>query len=428
LARENFMRIATLLLALFLVGPLAAQAGGDTEAERAGYERELAQPWNAVVIRSAADAAALPADVAAVVSISKLDDATLQELKKRAGLKSVLLTVWKGTDAWLTDDSMDILAGFPALERLKISLQAKVSGAGIGKLARAKTLKALEATDINTVTPAQLAPFKKHGLQELALPITIGPALFEVLATLPDLRRLSTYGAAESGDAPFKGIEKCKKLEHLRIAGPNLKPAMLDGLTKSKLLKSLDLAERALMEWNDDALGSIGKIKTLEALALHGNAMMSFVSSKGFEKLHVLKSLKRLDIAWDFGGVLNKTVLAAWLANLPELEVLNVLYLKAIDLDVVTSLPNLSKLTDLTFMTDDVTNDAFAKVIPAATGLKTLAFVTASLTDDVAIDTLLAAPAALKKVEITEKGDNLVNVPYRVREQREDLEVRVHKS
>ncbi|MBE7492014.1 MAG: hypothetical protein HS108_09715 [Planctomycetes bacterium] len=421
------MRTATILLAaLTFALPLAAQA--DNDADREGYARELAEPLGASVIRNTDEARALPQDVAAVVSLSRLDDAAVQELKKRPKLKALVLGVWQSKDAWVTDAVLETLAGFGALEQLDLRVCPAVTGAGVGKLARLKTLRRLDILEGNPITPAHLAPFKKHGLTELGLSVPLGPTLFDVLATLPELRRLAVSGPVEAGDAPFKNVEKCKKLETIRLANTRIKPAALEALAKLKTLKALEFDQYSIMEWNDEGLNTLGKLKTLETLKLQGQAVIMLVSAKGFEKLHGLKALKRLEISWNFNGALTRAALAAWLANLPELEYLALTYLPGVDLDVIKSLPAPGKLTEVHFLCDDVTSEAFKAAIEAATGLRKLSIYTASLADDVAIDVLLAAPASLVSVEITDKSGNLVNVPYRVAEQRPELKVRVLRN
>ncbi|MBX3473525.1 MAG: hypothetical protein KF754_04015 [Planctomycetes bacterium] len=417
--------IACLLLSVFLGAHLPAQAGS-SEADRALEEKDLAASLGGAVIRNADEARALPADVVAVGSLSKLDDGVLLELKKRAGLKTLYISVWVGADEWMTDASMDTLAGFSALETLHLINQPRVTGLGLAKLAKLKSLRRLLTSSCGVVIATHLAAFKKHGLIELSLQAGPSSALWDTLATMPELKRVDLAARPESADTPFKGIDKCKKLEHLGLTNTSLKAAQLDPITKLKTLKSLHLGERALMEWTDEVLAQLGKCKLLEGLKLHAQAILCSLTAKGFEKLHALTALRVLNIEWDFNKAMTRPMLTAWLANLPELMELRLSYCTGLDLDVAKSLPNPGKLQTYAFMCTDISNTAFTETLAALTGLQWLSVHSSSLTDDVAIDALLAAPDSLKFVEIYDSSKNLVNVPLRVNEQREGLKVVVN--
>lgn len=406
-----------LTLCLLLAAPLlAAQANPD--ADRAAEEQDQARALGATVIRSPADAKALPADVAAVYSLSKLDDTVLAELKLRAGLKTLCLSQWVSAEAWVTDASLEAIAGFPALETLLLQSQSKFTATGLGKLAKLKTLKRLSLVNCNPMEVAALAAFKKHpALSELAISTQIGPPLMDALAAIPELKRLDLRGTADRVENPLKGLEKCKKLEHFGIGGATLATVAMDTLSKVKPLKSLHVAERGILEWSDDMLGVIGKLKTLENLELHAQAMICITSAKGFEKLHTLKALKTLDITWDFNKTMTREALAGWLAALPALVDLRLRYVSGVDIDIAAT----ATLKRLVFHCG-VTDQAFTATLAKATSLEHLDFKGDGLTDTVVLDALLAA-TSLKNVIIHEEGQNLVNVPYRLAEEKPDLVV-----
>lgn len=405
------------LCLLFAAQLLAAQANPD--ADRAAEEQDQARALGALVIRSLEEAKALPTDVAAVYSLCKLDDGVLAELKKRPSLKTLSLSQWVSAEAWVTDASLDIIAGFPALETLRLQSQSKLTSAGLGKLARLKTLKHLGLVYCNPMDVSALSAFKKHpALSSLAINTQIGPPVMEALAAIPELKRLDLNGVADRVDNPLKGLEKCKKLEHFGIGGATLGTIPMDTLSKVKLLKSLSVAERGILEWTDDMLGVIGKLKTLENLEIHAQAMICTTSAKGFEKLHTLKALKTLDLTWDFNKTLTHEALAKWLAALPALVDLRLRYVAGTNIDVVAALA----LKRLVFHCAGVTDQAFTDTLAKATSLEHLDFKADGLTDTVVLDALMAAPS-LKTVIMHEEGQNLVNVPYRLAEDKPDLVV-----
>lgn len=395
---------------------LAAQAKPD--ADRAAEEQDQARAFSAAIVRNLDEAKALPADTTAVYSLSKLDDAVLAELKKRAGLKAVYFSQWVSAEAWVTDTSLDLLAGFPGLETIQLQSQSKFSAAGLGKLAKLKSLKRLALVMCNPMDATALGPFKKHpALSELAISSQIGPPLMEALSAIPELKRLDLNGTADRVENPLKGLEKCKKLEHFGIGGATLATLAMDTLSKVKLLKSLHVADRGVLEWSDDLLGVIGKLKTLENLELYAQAMICITSAKGFERLHTLKSLKTLDVTWDFNKTLTRDALAGWLAALPALVDLRLRYVSGIDIDIAAT----ATLKRLVFHCA-VTDQAFTATLAKAASLEHLDFKGDGLTDTVVLDALLAAPK-LKTVVFHEEGQNLVNVPYRLAEEKPDLVV-----
>ncbi|MBK9975678.1 MAG: hypothetical protein IPP14_12975 [Planctomycetes bacterium] len=420
------MKTTTICLLLALLCPcLMAQAGGGTDSEaasRIATEKEEAAKLGANIVHNLADAKALPEDVAAVFSLDKLDDSLLLELKKRKSLKVLAFSRWRLGDEWVSDASLEILASFPALEELHLTLQEKFTSKGAAKLAGLKTLKQLRMSYCQPLEVSVVAAFKKHSsLAGLALPAALSPALMAAVADIPELRWLEVQGAM-SGDNPFKDIDKCKKLEHLGLENSAIATAALAPLAKHKTLKSLRLGMLAVRVWTDDLLLAISKIKGLETLNTDTTSSTSSATAKGFEKLGMLKNLKSLAITYDFAKSLTPTVLKALLASLPALTSLELRYQYEMPLETVSALAERAKLTRLVFANGGITDTDFKAVLGKCTALEHLEFNADGLSEDVAVEALQAAPG-LKEVVFWESERVLAAVPGKIRQARPEITI-----
>lgn len=418
------MRYATVIvLVAVLAAPAWAQMG-NADADRAAVEREESAAIGAAIVRNLQDAQALPEDVSAVYSLSKLDDAVLLELKKRKSLKVLHFSLWASADTWITDSSLKVISTFPCLESLTIRLQSQISGVGFSSLAALKQLKVLRIDGATAgLGAAAFDKFKKHpALQELEVRVELSPDLFKSLANIPELATLKLSSVSANADA-LKGIDKCKKLEALTLVGGMLPDSALKELSRVKALKSLRLEGQVLKEWSDAAFEVIGKLKGLERLELAAEYRTGSFTPKGLKQLHALKTLTHLGIERDFSGVLTVDMLKELLAGFDNLTGLKLGGMYTLDLDVVRAVPAPEKLKHLTFHCGQITDDSFKGVLASCTALETLDIHANGLTAD-AFEEALRAAAALKEVSYYESGRVLSGAVNRLKSERPDLKFR----
>ncbi|MBZ0136851.1 MAG: hypothetical protein K8I27_10800 [Planctomycetes bacterium] len=418
------MRYLTLIMLFAVFASPARAQMGDPDADRAAVEAEESAAIGATIIRSIADAQALPEDVTAVYSLSKLDDAVLLELKKRESLKVLHFSLWSSANAWITDSSLKLISSYPSLESLTIVIQSNYSGVGVSSLAALKQLKVLKLTGHSTPLDAKdLEDFSKHpALQELEVTVNLSSDLIKNLTKIPGLVTLKLTVRAPGKD-PLKGIDKCKKLEVLTLCDGVLPAEALEELKKAKSLKSLRLEGRILKEWNATAFEAIGELKGLERLELAPTNSQNSFTAKELKELHNLKDLAHLGIESDFSQALTLELLKDLLGGFENLTSLGISHRYDLDMDVVLALAVPEKLRQLTFRCGKISDDSFKSVLESCTGLESLDIHADGLSE-AAFEGAIKAATALKELSYYESGRALFRAAERLKTDRPDLEIR----
>ncbi len=264
------------------------------------------------------------------------------------------------------DEGLAHLSSLPSLERLNLSFNKKITDAGMAPVARMKSLRQLDIshTGIGDIGAEHLQQLTN--LELLELPDGISrPAMVDLLATKPRLRKLwlGSSSSATYGDEVLEQVGKMADLEILNAGGQNVTDAGMVSLSKCRKLKSLGLfncpitnkglgevSKLALLErlsvydakLTTSGLGQLNALKNLKYLTLHGIA-----PDEGFMDFSGLTGLRQLTVGPEYkGGPLRDEDLAC-LANLPDLEWLQMPWMRGISNKGLAHLAGLAKMERL---------------------------------------------------------------------------------
>jgi hypothetical protein len=198
--------------------------------------------------------------------VSRWSDEEFRVLGRLPGLKTLSFS------AGLTDASLALLSGLPALESLQSNLGTYTDD-GMRSLAPLRTLKILKLFH-----PPKT--FTGTGLAHLA--------------ELPELERLTVAGSLQFGDEGMAAVAKLTRLKEFRTwhAGQTIEG--VKALKEVKGLKSLTLGQRLAYKppctVSDEAMAVLAELGSLESLQLE-EARLSFDALKELKRLPNLKTL-----------------------------------------------------------------------------------------------------------------------------------------
>lgn len=235
------------------------------------------------------------------------------DFEKLKGLpKLTFLQLFKAT---LDDEGMKVLSKFPALEQIRCA-QTRVGDDELQHLANLKTLKAIDLSDCNRVSPTGLEYLaqcpklsflkvwgkgigdqsmetvaKMKSLKVLGLIDTaVGDVGIEKLASL-DLREIHLFRTSV-GDAGVKVLAAMPNMTTLNLRDTAISDQGLVYIAELKKLKRLDLSECTSPGVTDASAEMIGRIESLEDL----NLWSTKITDAGVAKFVGLKNLKRLNL------------------------------------------------------------------------------------------------------------------------------------
>ena len=250
--------------------------------------------------------------------------------------------------ATLSDDSMETLSTFPALEQIRCG-QTRVSDQGLAYLKNLGTLRAIDLSDCNRVSNAGL----------------------ESLSGLPKLTFLKVWGP-QVNDA---GLEHVAKMKSLRVLGLNDTQVTDDGIAK---LADLKLTEVHLFRTGvgDSGVEVLANMPTLRTLNLRDTK----ISDEGVGYLTRLENLAKLDLSeTNSPGVTDAS--QEHFAKMTALKQLNLWSTKVSD-DCVRGIVGLTNVTWLNLDKTAVTDEGI-KLLSEMPQLAWLHIGSNSLTDGV---------------------------------------------
>jgi internalin A len=201
--------------------------------------------------------------------------------------------------SWVTDSDLTELAALPALTRLDLSM-TRITDRGLLELKPALNIADLNLYYAELVTDQGLAALKGwKRLKRLNLRGTkITDSTLQFLNGLTSLEALD-IGFAQVTDSGLARLNALSNLKDLSIGGNKLTDAGLQALRQMPALTSLDLSGEQRTDsglWSvsltESGLDSIATLKDLRHLRLNGVA----ISPRGLEKLKGLGKLERLDL------------------------------------------------------------------------------------------------------------------------------------
>lgn len=201
--------------------------------------------------------------------------------------------------SWVTDSDMTELAALPALTRLDLSM-TRISDRGLLELKTASNLVDLNLYYSELVSDQGIAVLKGwQRLKRLNLRGTkITDSTLQFLNGLTSLEALD-IGFAQVTDSGLAQLNALSNLKELSIGGNKLTDAGLQALRQMPGLTSLDLSGAQRTDsglWSvsltESGLDTIATLKDLRHLRLNGVA----VSPRGLERLKGLSKLERLDL------------------------------------------------------------------------------------------------------------------------------------
>jgi hypothetical protein len=201
--------------------------------------------------------------------------------------------------SWVTDSDLGDLARLPSLSRLDLSL-TRISDHGLQQLKNAPGITDLNLRYAELITDAGLAAVKrwKH-LQRLSLRGTkITDTTLQHLSGVTSLESLD-IGFVQVTDVGLDALTSLPNLKELAIGGNKLTDVGLQPLRQMPGLMSLDLSGAQRTDsglWSisltEPGLDAVATLKNLRHLRLNGTG----VSARGLEKLKSLVQLERLDL------------------------------------------------------------------------------------------------------------------------------------
>ena len=201
--------------------------------------------------------------------------------------------------SWVTDSDLGDLAGLPSLSRLDLSL-TRISDHGLQQLKSASGITDLSLRYAELITDAGLAAVKgwTH-LKRLNLRGTkITDTTLQHLSGVTSLEVLD-IGFVQVTDVGLDALTSLPNLKELVIGGNKLTDVGLQPLRQMPGLMSLDLSGSQRTDsglWSisltEPGLDAVATLKNLRHLRLNGTG----VSGRGLEKLKSLVQLERLDL------------------------------------------------------------------------------------------------------------------------------------
>ncbi len=145
------------------------------------------------------------------------------------------------------DTELKFLEKLPRLTSLGL-LSTDVSVGSLAKFSRLKSLKKLTLGEMPKVGVVLKALQGSTNLEDLKLRNcqNLKPIDYQIIGTLPRLRKLSIEQGTEIDPALFDGLAKSKSLQELDLQDSIITEAVIEGLHKLPNLKILDLSSREI--------------------------------------------------------------------------------------------------------------------------------------------------------------------------------------
>jgi Leucine-rich repeat (LRR) protein len=201
--------------------------------------------------------------------------------------------------SWVTDSDLAELAALPALTQLDLSM-TRITDRGLLELKQASHIADLSLWYAEMVTDQGLAVLKDwKGLKRLNLRGTkITDSTLHFLNGFTSLEALD-IGFSQVTDSGLGQLTALSNLKELSLGGNKLTDAGLQALRQMPALTSLDVSGAQRTDsglWSvsltASGLDAIATLKELRHLRLNGIA----ISERGLEKLKGLSKLERLDL------------------------------------------------------------------------------------------------------------------------------------
>ena len=299
------------------------------------------------------------------------DDAGMVHLKEVRSLR----TFWPFRMSTIGDEGLAHLSSLPNLERISLCHNEKVTDLGMAHVAKMKSLRQLDITHtgIGDVGAEHLQKLKNLEMLEVADGVS-RPALVELLATQPHLRRLQYgyMGNCTYGDEALEQVGKMADIEYLYVGGPQVTDAGMAFIAKCRKLKNLTLFYCPI---TNQGLGEIGKLASLERLEIYGaklttGGVAQLNDLAKLEHLHIdevspdkvlldisdLASLRELTLGPPRKGEALRDEDLACLAKLPNLEWLQMPWLRGISDKGLAHLAGLTRMEQLAVGGEGITD------------------------------------------------------------------------
>lgn len=265
--------------------------------------------------------------------------------------------------ATLSEDAVKELAGFPALEQVRCA-KTRVGDQELQHLTKLKTLRAIDLSDCNRVTPAGL----------------------EYLAECPKLAFLKVWGKSIGNES----MDVVANMSALRVLGLVDTAVTDEGIEK---LAGLKLSEVHLFRTSigDDAVKVLAAMPSLKVLNLRDTS----VTDQAMSYIENMPSLTKLDLSeCTSPGITD--VGAASISKIDSLEDLNLWSTKVTDVGVANfaTMPNLRKLN----LDNCVVTDECVKSLAKMKQLNWLHLGKTQVTDDCV--ELLMGMTGLRKLDL----------------------------
>jgi internalin A len=201
--------------------------------------------------------------------------------------------------SWVTDSDMPELAALPALTKLDLSM-TRITDRGLLELKTASNLTDINLYYAELVSDQGIAVVKSlTHLKRLNLRGTkITDSTLQLLNRITSLEALD-IGFAQVTDSGLAQLNALSNLKELSIGGNKLTDAGLQALRQLPALTSLDMSGAQRTDsglWSvsltESGLDAISTLKDLRYLRLSGVA----ISPRGLAKLKGLSRLERLDL------------------------------------------------------------------------------------------------------------------------------------
>ncbi len=262
-----------------------------------------------------------------LTSLERLDlevtIANTEQLEKLTTLKNLKFIQLFRTD--IDDDSMAVLARFPALEQIRCG-QTRVGDAGLLHLSNMNQLRALDLSDCNRVSASGVA----------------------AIARLPNLKFLKVWGS-QINDAVMDSIAQIKTLEVLGLNDTMVSDAGIEKLENLTALKEIHLVRTRV---GDSGIAVLAGLPELSTLGLRDTQL----SDEGLSHISHMKKLTNLDLSENRSPGITDAGMAH-LSKLDTLLELN-LWTTAVGDAGVAQLTGLTKLKSLNLDKTRITNAA----------------------------------------------------------------------
>lgn len=285
--------------------------------------------------------------------------------------KLSFLQLFKAT---LDEEACQVLAEFPALEQIRCA-QTRVGDAELAHISKIRSLKAIDLSDCNRVTPVGLKLLAEGCPKLVFLKVwgkSIGNDAMNIVAQMESLRVLGLVDTAVNdegvkklrdlnlteihlfrtsvGDEGIKVFATMPNMSTLNLRDTKVSDEAMAAIAGLKKLRKLDLSECTSPGITDASADAIAKLGSLQQL----NLWSTKITDEGVAKLSKMKNLKWLNL--DACAVTDKT--SEILSTMKQLTWIHLGKTKITDASV-PSLKRLDGLEYLNISNTDVSQDAY---------------------------------------------------------------------